>query len=46
METLPHCVIPVFTKDYEICFFTMGTGWSSWLRHSATSRKIAGSFPD
>jgi hypothetical protein len=23
-----------------------GTRWSSWLRHCATSRKVAGSFPD
>ena len=25
---------------------TGGTGWSSWLRHRATSRKVAGSIPD
>jgi len=23
-----------------------GTGWCSWLRHCATSRKVAGSIPD
>jgi hypothetical protein len=23
-----------------------GTGWRSWLRHCATSRKVAGSIPD
>jgi len=23
-----------------------GTGWRSWLRHYATSRKVAGSIPD
>jgi len=24
----------------------MGTRWGSWLRHSATIRKVAGSIPD
>ena len=24
----------------------MGTRWSSWLRHCATSGKVAGSIPD
>jgi len=24
----------------------MGTRWRSWLRHCATSRKVAGSIPD
>jgi len=23
-----------------------GTQWCSWLRHGATSRKVAGSIPD
>jgi hypothetical protein len=23
-----------------------GTRWRSWLRHCATNRKVAGSFPD
>jgi len=25
---------------------TWGTRWSSWLRHCAISRKVAGSIPD
>ena len=29
------------------CIFTLeGTRWRSWLRHCATSRKVAGSIPD
>jgi hypothetical protein len=27
-------------------FITGGTRWCSWLRHCATSRKVAGSIPD
>ena len=26
--------------------FRWGTRWRSWLRHYATSRKVAGSIPD
>ena len=26
--------------------FNWGTLWRSWLRHCATSRKVAGSIPD
>ena len=26
--------------------FDRGTRWRSWLRHCATSRKVAGSIPD
>ena len=26
--------------------FTWGTRWCSWLRHYATSRKVAGLIPD
>ena len=26
--------------------YTWGTWWRSWLRHCATSRKVAGSIPD
>ena len=37
-QTLP----PYLFKTY----FTRGTRWRSWLRHCATSRKIAGLIPD
>ena len=34
-------------KDYlNFCNKTGGTRWRSWLRHCATSRKVAGSIPD
>ena len=29
-----------------VCVLQGGTGWRSWLRHCATSRKVAGSIPD
>jgi len=29
-----------------IIFITADTRWRSWLRHCATSRKVAGSIPD
>ena len=29
-----------------IIYGTGGTRWRSWLRHCATSRKVAGSIPD
>jgi len=28
------------------CSINWGTRWRSWLRHCATSRKVAGSIPD
>ena len=31
---------------YEIHILMGGTRWPSWLRHCATSRKVAGSIPD
>jgi len=30
----------------NILFVNRGTRWHSWLRHYATSRKVAGSIPD
>ena len=29
-----------------ICIELWGTRWRSWLRHCATSRRVAGSIPD
>jgi len=29
-----------------IYIYTHNMGWRSWLRHCATSRKVAGSIPD
>jgi hypothetical protein len=31
---------------YSIYTVYQGTRWRSWLRHCATSRKVAGSIPD
>jgi len=31
---------------YNIFIEFGGTRWHSWLRHCATSRKVAGSIPD
>jgi hypothetical protein len=42
-----HC--PSYTQACRFFFnitLLKGTRWSSWLRHCATSRKIAGSIPD
>ena len=30
----------------KILLWLLGTWWRSWLRHCATSRKVAGSFSD
>ena len=37
----PHSLFFTFTP-----FKLWGTRWRSWLRHGATSRKVAGSIPD
>jgi len=33
-------------RYYHICIQVWGTQWRSWLRHCATSQKVAGSTPD
>ena len=33
------------TQDRERCRDVWDTRWRSWLRHCATSRKVAGSIP-
>ena len=39
--------IEISGKSKLICvFFKGGTGWRSWLRHCAASRKVAGSISD
>jgi hypothetical protein len=47
---LPSSNIFPFTRLHLFCFyfrqFLRGTRWRSWLRHYATSRKVAGSIPD
>ena len=34
------------TVGMDVCMYVWGTLWRSWLRHCATSRKVAGSIPD
>ena len=34
------------TRTVNSTSFMGGTQWRSWLRHCATSRKVAGSIPD
>jgi len=36
----------IFKKTCISIDTTVRTRWSSWLRHCATSRKVAGSIPD
>jgi hypothetical protein len=38
-----HCCPSKFACPY---LMDWGTRWNSWLRHCATSRKVAGSIPD
>ena len=40
---LPFCNLK-HHKDEQVT--KVGTQWRSWLRHCATSRKVAGSMPD
>jgi len=35
-----------FCTFLSLYYFNGGTRWRSWLRHCATSRKVAGSIPD
>jgi len=49
ISALEMYVGPVFVSDFnKILGFYMGARcwWRSWLRHCATSRKVAGSIPD
>jgi len=45
-------MFPIFEFTLSLCClsvlfcFSWGTRWRGWLRHCATSRKIAGSIPD
>ena len=49
VRSLIHCC---FGRTMSNCIFKIygctfgGTRWRSWLRHCATSRKVAGSIPD
>jgi len=36
----------VFYYFHPRCRMSGGTQWRSWMRHYATSRKVAGSIPD
>ena len=40
--------IYIYTGSYDCSYRygLRGTRWRSWLRHCATSRKVAGSIPD
>ena len=43
-----YCIsISAFCR-FKLCtiFYIRDTRWHSWLRHCATSRKVAGSIPD
>ena len=33
-------------KVKGVTYYQRGTRWRSWLRHCATSRKVAGPIPD
>jgi len=37
---------PILLGIYWVQFTDSRTRWRSWLRHYATSRKVAGSIPD
>jgi hypothetical protein len=44
-----HSVVPGFTEEQYFCLASScqrGMRWCNWLRHCATSRKVAGSIPD
>ena len=32
-------------ENIILCSYSAGTRWRSWLRHCATSQKVAGSIP-
>jgi hypothetical protein len=43
----PEGTQTVLTEVFVVSqFYRKGTRWRSWLRHCATSRKVAGSIPD
>ena len=39
-------IIIIIIIIYSRLLVIRGTRWHSWLRHCATSRKVAGSIPD
>ena len=39
-------LVPENAQIYCDLNVSRGTRWRSWLRHCATSRKVAGSIPD
>jgi hypothetical protein len=41
-----HCCVLKSPPFFGIMSHTGGSRWRSWLRHCATSRKVAGSIPD
>jgi hypothetical protein len=41
-ENIFSCVV----LRFSLSSYVGGTRWRSWLRHCATSRKVAGSIPD
>ena len=47
--TSGQTVANIYPQTPVNCYQTIqhwGTRWRSWLRHGATSRKVAGSIPD
>ena len=44
LQSVLHVVL--FRPRNVFCTLHWGTRWRSWLRHCATSRKVAGSIPD
>jgi hypothetical protein len=45
-QNLNHIIIILPAKFDSCTDEVWGTRWHSWLRHCATSRKVAGSIPD
>ena len=39
-------IVTLFILCTYIYIYIWGTPWRSWLRHSATNRKVAGSMPN
>ena len=46
-KLIPTGTVIVITSLFTLYYYLKrGTWWRSWLRHCATSRKVAGSIPD
>ena len=45
-KRLRHCHVLINNDTFSSGAGGRSTGWRSWMRHCATSRKVAGSIPD